>query len=193
MYRRPKDCNDAILYLRQALNDTKCHRKENFSNYNDFCEGLHIILESRLVDIMNIVVQSQLAKFLINSMCPIIEKIIREPAEFEKSITQAKNHSKYAKRHADISEFFNQFVDVTQKCTLRQNIEQDLLIISKTFNDVFSIDKPQKPLQLCYISMKKFRLVTKIMKKRVNSTFIDATTFACPSLNIDMAEMNELL
>lgn len=180
MLIRPRDAAHVLEILKKAHKDMEVYANDHAeSHYFNFWNGMGVLLHSKIfMQVPTIVQKNIMSQILFNMACPVLEKVLRSPEQFETSTKEMMKHKKYSKRLADSQAFFEDLNQKSLYCTKRQDIDETLMYLAVGSQETLCDKNVQQAATLCYIQNKPFRYIIKLLKKRLHSTYVSSSSFS---------------
>lgn len=177
MYIRPRSGKEAFRILERAVDDMREYAMSCDTSYNNFWTGVYSLKEhesrfcSQLVETCE---KNKIVEFAFNTLCPMIERLLREPRLFEKGLEMSvSSPDKYVQHVTEVKMFFQGLSDAAQVCVQRKGeVDESLSALADATRATLGQDAIcQEPLKLMYVSNDKCRVLMRVMEQKVFDTF----------------------
>lgn len=177
MYRRPSHFQDAISIIEKAIEDMADMQHQ--PPYSNFITGCHAMKRCKLLTFIEIGCEnSTLCNMVINQICPIIERYIRDPEMLNDLIfNEMKNPDEYSKNTQKCAEFIDTLNKLTKKCLKRPEASDSLKQVAQILNDIFTTRECQESLKYIYVTNSIFRMMIDLTSGQLVETFQTCSEF----------------
>ena len=173
MYKRPNDYNETIKILVSATDSMRKYATDKTNNddaYKLLWNGANELLKMDFPNIFlhKVCGKSAVSQFIVNSLSPHLEKMLREPEFFSSIIDKSIMDVKYGEYSKDAYEIINNIRRSSKICMERKDrISEDLRTIAVMLNRIVEFKPTEEFVRIMMITIPLLRKCTNLMISQI--------------------------